>query len=63
MAWGRLPHAGVPEIVTRPTPFKAMVHFCLCRSPPLWAMACRTKLRACYTPIAHGVGSYKKATP
>ena len=28
----------------------------LCGSPPLWAMV----FRACATPIAHGVGSYKK---
>ena len=26
------------------------------RSPPPWAMACRTNLRACATPIAHGGG-------
>jgi hypothetical protein len=35
--------------------------FCWCGSPPLWAMVCRAKLRACSTPIAHGMGSYKIA--
>jgi hypothetical protein len=27
MGWGRVPHDGVPKIVTRPTPFEAVVHF------------------------------------
>ena len=33
---------------------------CVCVSPPLWAIVFYVQLRACSTPIAHGVGSYKK---
>ena len=36
--------------------------FCWCGSPPLWAMVCRAQLRACPTPIAHGVGSHKDSS-
>ena len=31
----------------------------LCGSPPLWTIVFDVHLRACATPIAHGVGSYK----
>jgi hypothetical protein len=39
--------------------FMAQYGLLFCRSPPLWAIVFDAHLRACSTPIAHGVGSYK----